>query len=108
LNGSSSSVAGTTQASVASGLQTREPIAASRPRRPVGRVYIIPERCKECKYCWTFCPPGILELSDEINAGGYHHPRVKKGRENDCTNCGMCSRICPEFAIFTMPAGTTP
>jgi len=88
-------------------LQAHEPTAASRPRRPMGRVYVIPERCKECKYCWTFCPPGILELSDEINAGGYHHPRVKKGRENDCTNCGMCSRICPEFAIFTL-AVTTP
>jgi 2-oxoglutarate ferredoxin oxidoreductase subunit delta len=73
-----------------------------RPRRPLARVFIIPERCKECTYCLTFCPTGVLELSDEINAGGYHHPRVKKGKENDCVNCGMCVRICPDFAIFTV------
>lgn len=107
MNRSSAAVAESPKASVASVLQAPESTAAGRPRRPVGRVYIIPERCKECKYCWTFCPPGILELSDEINASGYHHPRVKKGRENDCTNCGMCLRICPEFAIFTLPAGAT-
>jgi 2-oxoglutarate ferredoxin oxidoreductase subunit delta len=89
-------------------VQPHGPGPASRPRRPVGRVYIIPERCKECRYCWTFCPPGILELSDEINAGGYHHPRVKKGRENDCTNCGMCAKICPEFAIFTLAVEAAP
>jgi len=107
LNESGAAAAGSDGVSAASVLQASRPVAANRPRRPVGRVYIIPERCKECKYCWTFCPPGILELSDEINAGGYHHPRVKRGRENDCTNCGMCSRICPEFAIFTLPAGAS-
>ena len=83
-------------------------VVVPRTVRPLGRVYIIPERCKECKYCWTFCPPGILELSDEINTAGYHHPRVKKGRENDCVNCQMCTRICPEFAIFALQAGVAP
>ena len=94
-----------------SGPGASEPRGAAanvRAARPLGRVYIIPERCKECKYCWTFCPPGILELSDEINSAGYHHPRVKKGRESDCTNCQMCTRICPEFAIFALPAGVSP
>jgi 2-oxoglutarate ferredoxin oxidoreductase subunit delta len=106
LSESSSAVTESPTSSAAT-MTAHEAPGASRPRRPVGRVYVIPERCKECKYCWTFCPPGILELSDEINAAGYHHPRVKKGRENDCTNCGMCTRICPEFAIFALPAGTT-
>ena len=41
-------------------------------------------------------------MGDEINAGGYRHPRVKKGKENDCVNCGMCARVCPEFAIYTV------
>lgn len=81
---------------------TREPINSERFRRPVARVYVIPERCKECTYCWTFCPEEVLELGDEINAGGYRHPRVKKGKENDCVNCGMCARVCPEFAIYTV------
>ena len=84
-----------------SGPLTREPINPERFRRPVAKVFIIPERCKECTYCWTFCPKEVLELSDEINSSGYHHPRVKKGKENDCVNCGMCMRVCPEFAIYT-------
>ncbi len=84
------------------GQLTRAPINSERFRKPLARVYIIPDRCKECTYCWTFCPEEVLELSDEINAGGYHHPRVKKGKENDCVNCGMCMRVCPEFAIYTV------
>ena len=79
---------------------TREPINKGRFQRPLGRVFIIPERCKECNYCWTFCPREVLEISTEINSFGYHHPRVKPGKENDCVKCGMCESICPEFAIF--------
>lgn len=83
------------------GALIREPINASKYKVPVARVYIIPERCKECDYCWTYCPNDVLELSDEINAGGYRHPRVKPGKEGDCVNCGMCAAVCPEFAIYT-------
>lgn len=79
---------------------TREPIDKDKFRRPLGHISIIPERCKECNYCWTFCPQEVLEVSSEINTLGYHHPRVKAGKENDCVNCGMCEQICPEFAIF--------
>ena len=79
---------------------TREPINSAKFSRPVARVYIIPERSKECDYCWTFCPNEVLEMSDEINVRGYHHPRVKAGKENDCVNCGMCQAVCPEFAIY--------
>jgi 2-oxoglutarate ferredoxin oxidoreductase subunit delta len=80
----------------------RIPINSDKFQKPLGRVYIIPDRCKECNYCWTFCPNEVLELSDEINANGYRHPRVKQGKENDCVNCGMCTWVCPEFAIFTV------
>lgn len=78
----------------------REPINQSQFARPLGRIFVIPERCKECNYCWTFCPEEVLELSDEVNTNGYRHPKVKAGKENDCVNCGMCEGICPEFAIF--------
>lgn len=81
------------------GVITREPIN-SKFYKPVSRVYIIPERCKECDYCWTFCPNEVLEMSDELNAAGYRHPRVKAGKEDDCVNCGMCQAVCPEFAIY--------
>lgn len=69
---------------------------------PRGKVYVIAERCKECNYCWTFCPQEVLEISGEPNANGYRHPRVKQGKEQDCVNCGMCTWICPEFAIYTV------
>jgi 2-oxoglutarate ferredoxin oxidoreductase subunit delta len=80
----------------------RSPVNSENFRKPLGQVYIIPERCKECNYCWTFCPKEVLELSTEINTNGYRHPKVKKGKENDCVNCGMCTWVCPEFAIYTV------
>jgi len=79
----------------------REPIKVAAAK-PVARIFIIPERCKECNYCWTFCPNGVLELSNETNSGGYRHPQVKAGKENDCVDCRMCAWICPEFAIYTV------
>lgn len=82
------------------GVITRQPINSDRFTVPLARVYIIPERCKECDYCWTFCPNEVLEMSDEFNVSGYRHPRVKAGKENDCVNCGMCQAVCPEFAIY--------
>ncbi len=84
---------------------TRTPVNLSRFQVPKGQVYIIPERCKECNYCWTFCPNEVLELSEEANSFGYRHPRVKRGKEGDCVNCGMCMWVCPEFAIYTVEEG---
>ena len=77
-------------------------VGPARPPRPRAKVFIIPERCKECKYCIAFCPLKVLELSDEMNENGYRHPRVKEGKESACSNCGICSWICPDFAIFTV------
>jgi 2-oxoglutarate ferredoxin oxidoreductase subunit delta len=67
-----------------------------------GQIYIIPERCKGCEFCWTFCPRDVLERSDEINSKGYHPPKVKEGMGGACVDCGTCSLICPEFAIYTV------
>ncbi|MFQ5763144.1 MAG: 2Fe-2S iron-sulfur cluster-binding protein [Candidatus Bathyarchaeia archaeon] len=74
--------------------------------QPVGRVYVIPERCKECRFCVEYCPEDVLEISDRFNANGYRSPRVKAGKERACVNCGMCEWICPEFAIYTHEAFT--
>jgi NAD-dependent dihydropyrimidine dehydrogenase PreA subunit len=27
---------------------------------------------------------------------------VKAGKEDSCVGCGMCTDVCPEFAIFTV------
>ncbi len=78
----------------------RKPLGESL-RIPRGRVYIIPERCKECGFCWTFCPKEVLEKSEEANSKGFHYPRVKAGKEEDCVDCKTCMLICPEFAIYT-------
>jgi NAD-dependent dihydropyrimidine dehydrogenase PreA subunit len=68
----------------------------------MGRVFIIPERCKQCTYCWEYCPEDVLEISEALNRQGYHYPQVKRGKESACVNCGMCEWVCPDFAIYTV------
>lgn len=80
---------------------TRTPLNLQETKKPNGRVFIIIERCKECGYCWEYCPEEVLEESDEINSRGYHYPRIRKDKEGDCVDCGMCTEICPDLAIYT-------
>jgi NAD-dependent dihydropyrimidine dehydrogenase PreA subunit len=68
---------------------------------PVGRVFVIPERCKGCSFCIEFCPEQVLAESEGMNAKGYHYPVVAPGKENACVNCAFCRLVCPEFAIYT-------
>jgi len=65
---------------------------------PRGTVVIDAELCKGCGFCIEFCPPRILEFSDEFNSKGYHPPRAAKPEE--CTGCDLCGIYCPDFAIF--------
>lgn len=76
------------------------PIDLVSARPPRGRVHVIPERCKECRFCIEFCPCDILEMSDEYNAKGYRHPRVIPGMEEECSSCRFCEDVCPEYAIY--------
>lgn len=69
--------------------------------KQIADVYVIPERCKECSYCWEYCPEDVLAMSDNINSKGYHYPMIAEGKEHACVACSMCLNICPEFAIFT-------
>lgn len=78
----------------------RVPVNLSKFRTPQGTVHIIEERCKECGYCWTYCPRDVLEKAAFINANGYHPTRVKEGKEENCVACGMCESLCPDFAIY--------
>jgi len=76
--------------------------------KPTGQVYVVKDRCKECTYCWEYCPEDVLVMSDQINEKGYHYPMIAEGKENSCVLCNMCSNICPEFAIFTQDKDAKP
>jgi len=79
----------------------KTPLNLDQTKKPKGHVFILPERCKECSYCWEYCPEEVLESSVELNSKGYHYPVIKEGKEDSCINCGMCTEICPDFAIFS-------
>lgn len=65
---------------------------------PKAEIHIIADRCKGCGFCVEYCPQGVLELSDEFNAKGYHPPQVVK--EDQCIGCMLCEAMCPDFSIF--------
>jgi 2-oxoglutarate ferredoxin oxidoreductase subunit delta len=69
-------------------------------RRPHGRVFLLAERCKGCRFCVEFCPRQVLAMSERFNSKGYHIPTVIA--EHQCTDCKMCELLCPEFAIYVV------
>lgn len=82
-------------------ITTRQPLDRARVATPHGQVFIIPSRCKGCRFCIEFCPEDVLEESADLNARGYHFPVVAAGKEESCVQCGFCTLVCPEMAIFT-------
>ncbi len=79
----------------------RAPLDAPRVRIPRGQIFIIPERCKGCRFCIDLCKRNVLMESTAMNSRGYHFPVVRPGKEEACIHCNFCTIICPEFAIFT-------
>ncbi len=86
---------------IRTGTTKRQPLDIATARVPLGRVHVIPQRCKGCNYCIAFCPMSVLTESTEINAKGYKYPVVAQGKEESCTHCQFCDLVCPEMAIFT-------
>ena len=82
----------------------RQPLNLHEVHTPRGKVFLIPERCKECHLCVDFCPEGVLQLSSRRNRKGYHYPEIVPGKEEACVHCEYCSLVCPEYAIFTVEA----
>jgi 2-oxoglutarate ferredoxin oxidoreductase subunit delta len=86
----------------------RVPLDLAQVAIPRGQVYLIPERCKGCRLCVEFCPQDVLQESAHKNAKGYRYPAVAPGKETACVHCEFCSLVCPEFAIYTLPAQGAP
>ena len=80
----------------------RTPLDIEQVKIPRGEIHLIIERCKGCEFCVQFCPRGVLRMSQEFNAKGYHYPEV--GDAENCVECDLCEVICPDFAIFCLPA----
>ncbi len=87
------------------GVLIRQPLDKATVKITRGQVYIIPERCKGCKFCINFCPRNVLVETSDMNAKGYHYPVVAEGKEEECVACQFCSIICPEFAIYSEEIG---
>jgi 2-oxoglutarate ferredoxin oxidoreductase subunit delta len=84
----------------------RTPFDMNRISIPKGELHIIKDRCKGCGFCVEYCPRDVLELSSEFNIKGYHPPKAVQ--PDNCVNCDLCERICPEFAIFCITIEENP
>ena len=60
-----------------------------------GTVVIEVERCKGCELCIPACRPGVLSMSQEVNAHGFRFPLLDPG----CTACRACREVCPDFVF---------
>jgi len=67
---------------------------------PRSRVVVDAMLCKGCSLCVVACPQKNLHLSASLNPRGYHPVEfVFHGDKGDCTACGLCYWVCPDFAI---------
>ena len=62
-----------------------------------GAIVISSESCKGCELCVSFCPKGVIKLSDKLNAAGYQCAVFNDNGQ--CTGCAICALVCPEVAI---------
>ncbi len=62
-----------------------------------GRAIIREDRCKGCELCTTACPQGLLVMSKQLNASGFHTATVTD--QEKCKGCALCAVMCPDVAI---------
>lgn len=73
-------------------------VTRTAPER--SRVVVDREICKGCSLCVSVCPQKNLALSESMNRSGYHPVEFSyHGLKGDCTACGLCYWVCPDFAI---------
>lgn len=61
-----------------------------------GGILVEIDKCKGCELCIAACPQKTIELSDKLNAKGYHFAVTT---QNNCTGCTNCALVCPEGII---------
>ncbi|MDR1777998.1 MAG: ferredoxin family protein [Desulfovibrio sp.] len=67
----------------------------------MSRVTVLAESCKgveDCGLCLEECPADVFEPAGQSNARGYLPAFA--AREDACTGCEACMRICPDFAVI--------
>ncbi len=70
-------------------------ITAVAPKSPFGQIKVNTSDCTLCLSCIAVCP------TDALKAVG-SHPGITF-REQDCVQCGMCEKSCPESVITLEP-----
>lgn len=45
-------------------------------------------------------------MSTHTNSKGYHPPAIVD--HSRCVNCGLCTLLCPDFAIYVTDGGLHP
>ena len=61
------------------------------------KIRIDEKLCKGCYYCIEVCPKKVLTKSKKLGPKGYIIAEAVN--PDDCIECGLCERICPDFAI---------
>jgi ferredoxin len=76
--------------------QRAKPLASLSPGAPFGGADVDPKACTLCFSCVGACPGKALQTGDQ------GIPQLLFIEEN-CLQCGLCTRTCPEDAIWITP-----
>ena len=61
------------------------------------KVHVDEQLCKGCYYCVDVCPKDVLAASEKLGPKGYII--VEAVKPDDCVECLLCEKVCPDFAI---------